>query len=555
MLGLDKKSINQAASLQVQIDDLLNKYKRKSLTPDEEATKAINDEFKKIADKVKKFNSDPKNKIKVSTGKLEEVRKLAIDDLTYRQETEKLKISLDDQKDLYRQFEEYKLNFGTQKANERFGKEIDLNKTYLQKLKDEQSKLSGKGTLSGGEQERLKFLKEQIKAEKEVQEKAYQDAYVSAMSVEEKILQARTWYVNEYDKLLKKQGSVTPDQKKQLQEQTQAKIDAVLDEAFQKSAIYEKLNEDIAYYTREQVKIQIRSLEEFLNAATGMAPELRAKLEGDLTAAKGKLGKSGSTNFNDDLKKQKALILDNLSKSKLGTSEYQKQLERLQQINAEIAKSTSAKFDKMADGLKSVSGMANELASAFEGVNSSIAESLSKIGEMAAIGGNAAGGIASFASGDIMGGITSSISAIGGIIKLIGGNREAQRKETQLYYQNVYTGEKEYARMMRARQAIQENITELTQKELAARKEMLSGQSSDAEKEYNETLARIKEGGKKARELREMSNGAVWNSMGEKGRRTIGDSMLLENASYEELEKLGLVWQNDRCCQSIVRRT
>lgn len=366
----------------------------------------------------------------------------------------------------------------------------------------------------------------------------YQELYNSTLSHNQRIEAIEKEHQEKLAELSGNQnGKVTPEQAAELQAQTDAKIDAVRDEAFQKTEIYKQLNEDISYYTKEELKVQIATIEEFLKNASGIPAELRERLAGQLENAKGNLGKSGDDAYVDGLKKQKAALLEYLSKSKLSTAEYQKQLDKLKQINLELQKAASVKFSKLSGDLGAISGAASELAGAFKDVDSSISDVLSKMSEFSAVGGSAAGALASFAQGPtgIISGITQSISAIGGIIKLISGDRAQQKKELAAYYQNIFTGEHEYARMMRARQSIQENITELTIKELEARKQMLSGQGGDALKDYNETLAKIQSLGEEFQKLRE---GNVYKFAGTADKNKIDDGLLLDTSDYDALEKL-----------------
>src|SRR5690606_29928834 len=112
----------------------------------------------------------------------------------------------------------------------------------------------------------------------------------------------------------------------ELARQRDAEIEAAKDAAFQKTEIYKQLSEDIAFYTSEQLKVQIQSLEEFLKNAENISPELRSKLQSELDNAKSKLGRSSEDNYTGDLQKQKDLLLSNLKNLKAGTAEYQKQL-------------------------------------------------------------------------------------------------------------------------------------------------------------------------------------------------------------------------------------
>jgi hypothetical protein len=131
--------------------------------------------------------------------------------------------------------------------------------------------------------------------------------------------------------------------------------------------------------------------------------------------------------------------------------------------------------------------------------------------------------------------VGAGIGIVTSIFSSIAAKREESRKADVAYYQNAYSGEKEYARMMRARESIQQNITRLTLQELDARKGMLSGQNSAAQKDFDETLAKLNDLGRKGRELKDSS---PYHFGGKSIKRPIDDAALLENADYKKLEEL-----------------
>lgn len=183
-----QKAASDFANMVKSRQDLLNKisdldaeYSRKSFTKDEEEIQALKDkfaEFRRIIaeenNKIRKYNETHKNKIGlIDAGQIAPIEDRATTDLVYRQATEKLKTSLDKQKELYRDYEQYKTSFGETAAVQRYGKEFDTAKTYLQVLGEEYAKLTAaqsKGTLTGPQQERLKLVKTAIDAEQKLTE-------------------------------------------------------------------------------------------------------------------------------------------------------------------------------------------------------------------------------------------------------------------------------------------------------------------------------------------------------------------------------------------------
>lgn len=165
--------------------DLLDKlaalddeYARKSFTKDDEEVQALRDKFKQFRAaideenaKLAKYNKTHKKQIGlIDVALVAPIEQQAMEDLTYRQQTEKLKTSLNEQKGIYAAFEEYKNLFGLDKAQERYKSEIDVSKTYLKALTAEYNKLlndQDAAQLTGVQKERLKYLSDALKQEQQ----------------------------------------------------------------------------------------------------------------------------------------------------------------------------------------------------------------------------------------------------------------------------------------------------------------------------------------------------------------------------------------------------
>lgn len=184
----DKKNDRDFAAILASRKALLDKlrkldaeYSRKGFTKDDEEVQALKDkfeEFRKVIEaenkKIAEYNKTHKKKLDlIDTSSIAPIETQALEDLKYRQGTEKLKVSLAEQQKLYADFEEYRIMFGEAKAKERYQKEIDVSKTYLQTLTDEYNKLANdkdKDSFSGVQKERLKYLSETLKQEQRLNE-------------------------------------------------------------------------------------------------------------------------------------------------------------------------------------------------------------------------------------------------------------------------------------------------------------------------------------------------------------------------------------------------
>lgn len=241
-------------AMQQKIGDLKDEYSRKSLTGEEAELQAVRDKFSKIAAEIKRFNADPKNQYKVDGSGLKALSEQAVNDLKYKQDTEKLKASLEQQKALYGSFENYKKQLGDTTAAERFKSEIDVTKDYLQALQAERAKLD-EDKNNGGEQERKKFLDEQIKLEmsrrREVENQNFADAFEAAKSHSQKLLDIEI----EYRRRVAALGeNATAEQIVLLAQQRDAKIQSVNAEALQAETKWAEMFGSFEAMSKESVR-------------------------------------------------------------------------------------------------------------------------------------------------------------------------------------------------------------------------------------------------------------------------------------------------------------
>ncbi len=171
-----RKEINERKKLLEKIADLDREYARKQLDRDAQELQALRDKFAKVRALIEEFNADPKNaKAKIDLTGLGALQETAEADLIYKQDTRSLKKELETQKELYREFEEYRKLFGTKKAKERYKNELGAFEDYASYLKDVVDRNKDAfdavdaGTATGGQAERMRLLDEQLSAEQKRQ--------------------------------------------------------------------------------------------------------------------------------------------------------------------------------------------------------------------------------------------------------------------------------------------------------------------------------------------------------------------------------------------------
>jgi tape measure domain-containing protein len=177
--------INAQRTLQEEISALTKKGRAKQKDEDDQDLADIDIKYRKLREKAIAFNKDPKNRargLKVNTSGLLEAQSSEEDVARDKNASKKLKTTIDDQKKLYQEFEQYKSDFGVAKARERYEKLIDVDQTYLESLRNKQSKILGDDKAKGGDAgggeyaaEQLKVLQDATK-EAEAEERKKSDA-------------------------------------------------------------------------------------------------------------------------------------------------------------------------------------------------------------------------------------------------------------------------------------------------------------------------------------------------------------------------------------------
>lgn len=140
-------------SLQAEIDALTKRGANKRLDADAQELADADIKYDRLREKaiqfnkdVEKYNADARNKIKrnpVNLSGLNEAQSAERDNLVDKQAANKLKDSIDEQKKLYEDFEQFKITFGEAKAKERYDKLINTDRTYLEYLADQQARVLG----------------------------------------------------------------------------------------------------------------------------------------------------------------------------------------------------------------------------------------------------------------------------------------------------------------------------------------------------------------------------------------------------------------------------
>ncbi|WP_231489916.1 tape measure protein [Pedobacter sp. Leaf170] len=508
------------------ISEAYNKANSSAKTQNQQEIEANQAKYKSLRDELAKYNREAKKsgrpQLGNETAQMINNAELKEDySIKYKQDTEKQSIEFEKQKNLYEDFENYKTTFGKVAAEKRYGTELRSYDDLLNGLKASYSKLAIKSVgplgLTGGEKERLDNEEKQIKSLQEIEASRYAAAYESALTYNQNIERINAEY---RDKAKKLEGKITDEQKQVLLKKRDDAISAASDEAIAKTDIYKRLAEQTLDITQAQVKEQAKALKELLKDDT-LSDDLKSRIQGQLDKVEFTL-KIGVNQSNlDALKLRLHLLKDSLEPSKNGgiiisPDETKRTLRELTEIQAKIDKiinpstgkanssftqglksqyDTSSKVaDKVSKDLGQLSGGFSELSSALGGVDTKAGYALDTVAKLAQVGSDAAGAFSSFASGDIIGGITKTISAVAGLFsigKKVKEMNAAARKEVADFYASAISGEREYQDMLKQRelQTIRNNKIALQgiRDELALRR----AQNAEYAKESAEIMAKL----------------------------------------------------------------
>ncbi len=292
-----------------------------------------------------------------------------------------------------------------------------------------------------------------------------------------------------------------------LNDAEQKEVETVNAAAFKKSEIYKKLADDVVQYTRKGIQEEIKVVEGLLKSAN-LPENLQKELETQLEKLKGSLNIGIDQTNLEALNQQKETLIQAIADPlNQGTEEAKKYKKELAEIQAKInGIDSKGKFadlfsggaeeiaGKAAQGLGELSGAFGKLSSSLEGTDDGLAYTVGSIGELLSVASDAAGAVASFASGDIVGGITKAISAVAGLFTIGKKVREMNAKaraEVQKFYDDAIKGEREYRALVRGRERDSAKAQADRLVSLQREHELLKAQGSTIQKDYDALMQKL----------------------------------------------------------------
>lgn len=500
-----------------QIADLQRSANRSGLVKEQSELDKINERYDTVISNITEYNKrvdefnkkNPKNQVqKVGQADIQllnNARSKELDNTTLKQKAEEYKKYLQQQKELFDKYEQAKNEVGIAKAKELFGEQTGQYETFLQLLQQESQQLLpkiGLGIANVGEVEKFKALIDQIQQynrdqnERQVEDekKKFIDLLqASAIYAQQKAAINKTYDDLEATARRTFTGKELEDRMKKLRQGREDELNDLESSLARQTDLYRKLNQDIIGFSRQRIKEEIKLLEKKLNADTSLTPEIRAAIQSTVDQYKSLLNETNET---------------------------------------------AKDFERLARQLGDISGIFGDLAGALEGVNDGLADTLSTLSEIAEIGSNAASAIASFAIGDIAGGVKSTIKVITGIINIGKKARESERKaqeEIDAFNQRILAGEIQITQEYRNRQREQAKLNKLKLEGLRAEKQLLEQQRQAVLTQYNSILAQLQAQTSVVDQVTKKYGGFF--GIGRK-TKVVEITQSLAGKSFEELEKL-----------------
>lgn len=278
-----------------------------------------------------------------------------------------------------------------------------------------------------------------IDAELKAEQEQYKKLLEQLMTYQDKKLAIENDYADKLVLLAEKyQGEEFDKKLAELTRQKDEELQVLDDAAFKSSQIYRDLNEKVLGMTRQQIVQQMNLLKQALN-------------EGFFTAADGTAMKL--------------------------TQEQREELEKvIASLGIMLDEKKGENAQKLAQDLSKIGGALNNLSSALEDINPELAATLETMGDLAQVGADAANAVASFQSGDIAGGIASTINAVAGIFTIGAKTRESARQareELKKIQAEAEDGERRLNALQRERNLLKARELELTLSSLAAQRQAL----------------------------------------------------------------------------------
>ncbi|WP_018675544.1 hypothetical protein [Riemerella columbina] len=404
--------------------------------------------------------------------RIDKLEKAETKSVTDKQANEQFFKELEEQKEMYAAYEVFKSKVGKEEADRRYQNELSVFENYGALINAEIEKIKALGdTLSPEQLQKLEKLQGEKKSydkdkNKETEQK-YADAYNALMSFDDKRRAIETKY--QQDKILLSQISDAKIREAKLAElefQKKSALNAVNTEAYNREMIMQKMSDNLLGITKRELDTRIASLEEYLKTAgDNIDQSQRSFIQNELNKAKAVRASTDIGVEEKILLQQKEAIIKRITElQKKGITNVSDELAELEGVNMKLKDILAKKFAKVSEVAGQLGGAFSELGGALREYDEGLADTVETMGELLNVASDVSGAVASFASGDIVGGITKTIKAIGSIFRMGAKARESERKaqeEIKKYHAEIFQSQLNYNAELRKRVAEEVKLNDL----------------------------------------------------------------------------------------------
>jgi len=270
-------------------------YSVSQLSRDQQEIEGIKARYKVLTDEIEKFNRNPKNKKKIAAGQIQEVndvRDREIQDVVYKQQTDRKLAAYQIDFDNYVKYEELKREYGDKVADDQLGQ----YKNTFEKIAGEYAGLLTKQKTVGlnvFEKDRLNKLFEIIKDNgkrlKEYDTAQYTEALKAAQSLNDKILEIEKDHQKKM-KELREKGELTPEREKVLNKDRDLKVSKLATDELTGTIDWERLFSGMDEMGAKEIGNLINTIQNNFNKLKGkLDPVDLARIKKDLKAAQNEL--------------------------------------------------------------------------------------------------------------------------------------------------------------------------------------------------------------------------------------------------------------------------
>lgn len=545
------------------MDEVEKEYARKSMDSDDAEMQALKDKFEKyrkiITDENEKIAAyNEKNKSKkgfkpvelLDSSVLDEINSIEVkakSELTYKQDTGKLKEEIDKQKQIFSDYEDFKSKLGKEKADARFKNELKGFETfadYMRSLEVEnQDALVAVESKTGdaGQEDRVKLLKTQSDEAKKIEQQKLTDVLALMITYDQK----RKNLIVEFEAARAELVAIaTAEELAEFDRKHIEELNQLDDANIQKLDSYKVLFEGIEKLTDAGARKVIKDAEAMLASGINASPELLKKIRETL--------KDATKSLDDRLPDRVMKISGSFSEMAGSISQTNAELGTMLQGISNVLKSTvevSTGFKDLSKGITNYQKNKDDGGGGILGSVSAVAGVLGPVGQ-------------------IVGAVSGVVSGVVGFFKAAEESARLAEKQLKEYQDKIIAGEMEYGRLLRERARSQNSVNEMTLRELEIQKELLKTQLETAKlrdlsydkivrsqkfgkvtindieridrkevlSDYEYALEKIRQEGKEITGQRKEKYGGFFG-IGKK-TRLVDVTVGLAGKTYEDLEKL-----------------